>query len=41
VERSIPEFIARAPAGLPNEVGLKRHYKLPETLKVLRPAKRA
>jgi hypothetical protein len=40
VERSFPEFIARVPAGLLNEVGLKRHYKLPETLKVLRgPAK--
>lgn len=36
VERSFPEFIARVPAGLLNEVGLKRHYKLPETLKVLR-----
>jgi hypothetical protein len=40
VERSFPEFIARVPAGLLNEVGLKRHYKLPETVKVLRqPAK--
>jgi hypothetical protein len=38
VERSFPEFIARVPAGLLNEVGLKRHYKLPETLKVLRAA---
>ena len=36
VERSFPEFIARVPAGLLNEVGLKRHYKLPETVKVLR-----
>jgi hypothetical protein len=36
VERSFPEFIARAPAGLLNEIGLKRHYKLPETVKVLR-----
>jgi hypothetical protein len=36
VEKSFPEFIARVPAGLLNEVGLKRHYKLPETLKVLR-----
>lgn len=36
VERSFPEFVARVPAGLLNEVGLKRHYKLPETLKVLR-----
>lgn len=38
VERSFPEFIARVPGGLLNEVGLKRHYKLPETLKVLRAA---
>ncbi len=38
VERSFPEFIARVPGGLLNEVGLKRHYKLPETVKVLRPA---
>jgi hypothetical protein len=39
VEKSFPEFIARVPAGLLNEVGLKRHYKLPETLKVLRAPK--
>ena len=38
VERSFPEFIARVPAGLLTEVGLKRHYKLPETVKVLREA---
>jgi len=36
VEKSFPEFIARVPAGLLNEVGLKRHYKLPEALKILR-----
>jgi hypothetical protein len=36
VEKCFPEFIARVPAGLLNEVGLKRHYKLPETVKVLR-----
>ena len=36
VERSFPEFIARVPAGLLNEQGLKRHYKLPEPVKVLR-----
>jgi hypothetical protein len=36
VDRSFPEFISRVPAGLLNEVGLKRHYKLPETVKVLR-----
>ncbi len=38
VERSFPEFIARVPAGLLGDAGLKRHYKLPETLKVMRPA---
>ena len=37
VERSFPEFIARVPGGLLTEVGLKRHYKTPEPLKVLRP----
>jgi hypothetical protein len=37
VERSFPEFISRAPAGLLTEVGLKRHYKTPEPVKVLRP----
>jgi hypothetical protein len=36
VERSFPEFIARVPAGLLGDSGLKRHYKLPETVKVLR-----
>ena len=36
VERSFPEFIARVPAGLLGESGLKRHYKLPEPVKVLR-----
>ena len=36
VERSFPEFIARVPAGLLGDVGLKRHYKLPEPVKVLR-----
>jgi hypothetical protein len=38
VERSFPEFIARVPAGLLNEVGLKRHYKTPEPIKPLRTA---
>lgn len=38
VERSFPEFIARVPAGLLGDSGLKRHYKLPEPLKVLRAA---
>ena len=41
VERSFPEFISRAPAGLLNEQGLKRHYKLPEALKVLRAVKKS
>ena len=36
VERSFPEFISRVPSGLMNEVGLKRHYKLPEAVKVLK-----
>lgn len=36
VERSFPEFISRVPAGLLNEHGLKRHYKLPEAIKILR-----
>jgi hypothetical protein len=36
VERSFPEFISRVPGGMLNEVGLKRHYKTPEALKVLR-----
>ena len=38
VERSFPEFVARVPAGMLGDVGLKRHYKLPETVKVLRTA---
>lgn len=38
VERSFPEFIARVPAGLLGDSGLKRHYKLPEPVKVLRAA---
>ena len=36
VERSFPEFIARVPSGLLGDSGLKRHYKLPEALKVLK-----
>jgi hypothetical protein len=39
VERSFPEFIARAPGGVFGEAGLKRHYKTPEPVKVLRPMK--
>lgn len=38
VERSFPEFISRVPAGLLTEAGLKRHYKLPEPVKLLRKA---
>ena len=38
VERSFPEFIARAPAGMFNELGLKRHYKTPEAIKTTRSA---
>jgi len=40
VERSFPEFIARVPGGLLNEVGLKRHYKTPEPVKLLQTSKR-
>ncbi len=36
VERNFPEFIARAPAGLLNELGLKRHYKMPEPIRIHR-----
>jgi hypothetical protein len=41
VERTFPEFMERAPAGVLSEAGLKRHYKTPEAIKVLRPGKRA
>ena len=41
VERSFPEFIARVPAGMLNELGLKRHYKTPEPIKPLRAPKKA
>ena len=36
VERSFPEFIARAPGGMLSEAGLKRHYKTPEPVRVHR-----
>lgn len=39
VERSFFEFISRVPAGLLADGGLKRHYKTPEPLKVLRAGK--
>jgi hypothetical protein len=41
VERSFPEFISRVPAGMLSEVGLKRHYKTPEAIKVLRSTPKA
>jgi hypothetical protein len=41
VERSFPEFIARVPAGMLNELGLKRHYKTPEPIKSLRSGPKA
>ncbi len=37
VERSFPEFISRAPGSMLTELGLKRHYKTPEPVKVLKP----
>lgn len=43
VEKNFPEFISRAPAGLLTELGLKRHYKMPEPIRVHRafaPAKK-
>jgi hypothetical protein len=40
VERSFPEFIARVPGGMLGEVGLKRHYKTPEPVKLLRGGKK-
>jgi hypothetical protein len=36
VERSFPEFISRAPSKALTELGLKRHYKEPEPIKVMR-----
>lgn len=36
VERCFPEFIARVPGGMLSEAGLKRHYKTPEPVKLLR-----
>ena len=38
VERCFPEFIARVAGGSLTEVGLKRHYKTPEPVKLLRTA---
>ncbi len=36
VDRNFPEFISRVPGPMLNEAGLKRHYKTPEPIKVLR-----
>lgn len=36
IARSFPEFISRVPAGMLSEGGLKRHYKTPEAMKILR-----
>ena len=33
VERSFAEFISRVPGGMLSEVGLKRHYKMPEPIR--------
>jgi hypothetical protein len=41
VEKSFPEFMERVPAGLLGEAGLKRHYKTPEAIKVIRAAGKA
>lgn len=38
-ERSFPEFINRVPAKMLSEVGLKRHYKDPEAIKLIRQLK--
>ncbi len=40
VERTFPEFIGRVPAAALKEAGLKRHYKTPEPIKVLRDSSR-
>ncbi len=37
VDRNFPEFISRAPGGMLSELGLKRHYKMPEPVKLLKP----
>jgi len=39
VERCFPEFIARVPGGMLSEMGLKRHYKTAEPIKLLRAKK--
>ena len=39
-ERSFPEFVARVPSAMLTELGIKRHYKTPEPVKVLRARKK-
>ncbi|HYG34345.1 MAG TPA: PASTA domain-containing protein [Clostridia bacterium] len=39
VDRIFPEFVSRVPAAMLKELGLKRHYKTPEPIKVLRNGK--
>lgn len=41
VEKCFPEFMQRAPASVLSEVGLKRVYREPEAIKVLRPIPQA
>lgn len=41
VGKSFPEFIQRVPAGMLSEAGLKRHYKEPEPIKILRSLNKA
>ena len=36
VERSFPEFIAKVPGKMLTEAGLKRHYKEPEPIKLIK-----
>ncbi len=38
-QRNFPDFISRAPAKMLAEVGLKRHYKDPEAVKLIRQLK--
>ena len=38
-QRSFPDFISRVPAKMLTEVGLKRHYKDPEAVKLIRQLK--
>ncbi len=38
-QRNFPDFISRVPAKMLSEVGLKRHYKEPEPIKLIRQLK--